>query len=45
MVHNDICEASKNVAHSYARRNQTAEAASIRRVAINDLGCPAAALD
>jgi protein O-mannosyl-transferase len=45
MVHNDVCEASKNVALNYARRNQTAEAASIRRVAINDLGCAAASLD
>jgi tetratricopeptide (TPR) repeat protein len=45
MVHNDVCAASKNVARNYLRRNQTAEAASIRRVAINDLACPAAALD
>jgi hypothetical protein len=45
MVHNDVCAASRNVARNYLRRNQTAEAASIRGVAINDLGCPAAALD
>lgn len=45
MVHGDICGASRNVARNYLQRNQTAEAASIRRVAINELGCPAAALD
>jgi hypothetical protein len=45
MVHNDVCAASKNVAQNYLRRSQTAEAASIRRLAITELGCPAAALD
>jgi tetratricopeptide (TPR) repeat protein len=39
MVHGDICAASGNVARNYDHRNQTAEAASIRRVAVEDLGC------
>lgn len=45
MVQQDLCGAAKNVAHNYLRRNQTAEAASIRRVAMSDLGCPASALE
>lgn len=45
MVRDDLCGASKNVAQNYLRRGQTAEAASIRRVAMQDLGCPASALD
>jgi hypothetical protein len=45
MVHEDICAASKNVVQNYLRRNQTAEAAAIRRVATQDLGCAASALD
>jgi hypothetical protein len=45
MVPEDICAASKNVVQNYLRRNQTAEAAAIRRVATQDLGCAASALD
>ena len=41
MVHGDICAASQNVARNYDQRNQTPEAASIRRVAVEDLGCTA----
>jgi tetratricopeptide (TPR) repeat protein len=44
LVHADICDGARNVAHNYDRRNQTTEAASIRRVAIGDLGCTEAAL-
>jgi hypothetical protein len=43
-VHADICAASRNVIRNYTRRNQTAEAESIARVAAQDLGCSAAEL-
>ncbi len=45
MVRDDLCGASRNVARTYAKRNQTVEAASIRRVAVQELGCPAASVD
>jgi hypothetical protein len=45
IVHDDICTASRNVLRTYLRRNQTAEADSIRRVATQDLGCAASALN
>jgi hypothetical protein len=41
LVHQDICAASKNVAATYARRRQMTEAASIRRIAVEELGCAA----
>jgi hypothetical protein len=44
-VKQDLCGASRNVVHNYLRRSQASEAASIRRVAMQDLGCPASALD
>jgi tetratricopeptide (TPR) repeat protein len=45
MVHDDICTASRNVLRTYLRRNQTAEAASIRRVAVEDLRCAPSSLE
>jgi len=39
LVHGDICRASRNVIGNYLRRGQQFEAASIRRVAEQDLGC------
>jgi tetratricopeptide (TPR) repeat protein len=39
LVHRDICAASRNVIGNYLRRGQQFEAASIRRVAQQDLGC------
>jgi tetratricopeptide (TPR) repeat protein len=39
LVHGDICRASANVAGTYIRRGQDAEAAKIRRVASEELGC------
>ena len=41
MVHDDLCGATRNVAQNFDRRSQTEEAASIRRVAVADLGCAA----
>jgi hypothetical protein len=38
-VHNDICAAWKNVAGTYAKSGQPLEAASVRRTAVQDLGC------
>jgi tetratricopeptide (TPR) repeat protein len=39
LVHGDICAASRNAIGNYLRRGQQFEAASIRRVAEQDLGC------
>ena len=39
LVHDDLCGATRNVAQNFERRNQMTEAASIRRVAVADLGC------
>jgi tetratricopeptide (TPR) repeat protein len=39
LVHGDICAASRNVIGNYLRRGQQFEAASIRRVAEQELGC------
>jgi tetratricopeptide (TPR) repeat protein len=39
VVHADLCEASRNVAHNYLRHGQPAEAAAIRRTAAADFGC------
>ncbi|MGA2723683.1 MAG: hypothetical protein ABSG79_14895 [Bryobacteraceae bacterium] len=39
LVHADICAASRNVIGNYLRRGQQFEAASIRRVAEQDLSC------
>ena len=39
LVHGDICAASRNVIGNYLRRGQQFEAASIRRVAEQDLSC------
>jgi tetratricopeptide (TPR) repeat protein len=39
MVHTDICAASKNVAASYLRTGQRTESGSIRKTAIEELGC------
>jgi tetratricopeptide (TPR) repeat protein len=39
LVHGDICTASRNVAVTYMRTWQHAEAAAIRRTAVQDLGC------
>ncbi|HTM48464.1 MAG TPA: hypothetical protein VL285_07285, partial [Bryobacteraceae bacterium] len=39
MVHTDICAASKNVANSYLRTGQRSESESIRRTAVQELGC------
>jgi tetratricopeptide (TPR) repeat protein len=39
LVHGDICTASRNVATTYLRTGQHAEAAAIRRTAIQELGC------
>ena len=39
LVHGDICRASRNVAATYVRTWQHAQAAAIRRTAIQDLGC------
>jgi hypothetical protein len=39
LVHGDICRASRNAIGNYLRRGQQFEAASIRRVAEQDLGC------
>jgi tetratricopeptide (TPR) repeat protein len=44
LVHSDICAGARNAAANYLRRNQAAEAASIRRVAAVDLGCAEEAL-
>ena len=44
LVHSDICAASRNVIGNYLRRGQQAEAASIRKVAEQDLGCAAESL-
>jgi hypothetical protein len=44
-VHNDICTGARNVIQNYTRRQQPTEAASIRRVATQELGCPASALE
>ena len=44
LVHGDICTASRNVIGNYLRRGQQFEAASIRRVAEQDLGCAPALL-
>jgi tetratricopeptide (TPR) repeat protein len=41
IVHADICAASRNVAANYQRRGQLSDAASIRRTAVQDLGCAA----
>jgi tetratricopeptide (TPR) repeat protein len=41
-VHADICAASANVAASYLRHDQRAEAAEIERIAATELGCAAA---
>jgi len=45
LVHGDICAASRNVIGSYLRRGQQSEAASIRNVAEQDLGCAAGLLN
>ena len=39
LVHKDICTASRNVASNFTRRWQHFEAASIRRTAVEELGC------
>ncbi len=39
LVHGDICRASRNVAATYVRTWQHAQAAAIRRTAIQELGC------
>jgi tetratricopeptide (TPR) repeat protein len=39
LVHADICTASRNVAATYLRTWQHAQAAAIRRTAIQELGC------
>jgi tetratricopeptide (TPR) repeat protein len=39
LVHGDICTASRNAAATYLHTGQQAEAAAIRRTAIQDLGC------
>ena len=41
LVHGDICAASQNVENNYLRRGQTYEAGEIRRVATDQLNCPA----
>ncbi len=41
LVHGDICTASGNVARTYLRTWQHAQAAAIRRTAIQELGCAA----
>jgi len=45
VVHADLCTSSRNVARNYVRHNQAADAAAIRRVAIQDLGCAASAVE
>ena len=45
LVHGDICAASRNVIGNYLRRGQQYEAASIRNVAAQDLGCEARLLN
>jgi len=44
LVHGDICAAARNVIGNYLRRGQQLEAASIRKIAGQDLGCSAALL-
>jgi tetratricopeptide (TPR) repeat protein len=39
LVHGDICTASRNVAATYLHTWQHAQAAAIRRAAIQELGC------
>jgi tetratricopeptide (TPR) repeat protein len=39
LVHGDICTASRNVARTYLRTWQHAQAEAIRRTAIQELGC------
>jgi hypothetical protein len=39
VVHADLCAASRNVAGSYLRHGQSAEADAIRRTAATDFGC------
>jgi hypothetical protein len=39
LVHGDICTASRNVAATYLRTWQLDHAASIRKTAIQELGC------
>jgi tetratricopeptide (TPR) repeat protein len=45
LVHNDLCAASRNVAGSLLRRGQKSEAAAIRQVAVEQLGCDASLLN
>jgi hypothetical protein len=43
-VHGDICTASRKVSTSYLHTGQAKEAAAIRKIAIEELGCAAALL-
>ena len=45
LVHDDLCTASRNVAGSLLRRGQKSEAAAIRQVAAEQLGCAASLLN
>ncbi|HEY1221283.1 MAG TPA: glycosyltransferase family 39 protein [Bryobacteraceae bacterium] len=39
LVHNDICAATRNLIGNYLRRGRQAEAASVRSMAEQDMGC------
>jgi tetratricopeptide (TPR) repeat protein len=45
LVHGDLCTASRNVTGHFLRRGQKVEAAAIRRIAVQELGCEAAGLE
>ena len=45
LVHGDLCAASRNVTGHFLRRGQKLEAAAIRRIAVQELGCEAGGLE
>jgi tetratricopeptide (TPR) repeat protein len=45
LVHGDLCTASRNVTGHFLRRGQKVEAAAIRRIAVQELGCEAGGLE
>jgi hypothetical protein len=45
LVHGDLCTASRNVTRHFLRRGQQFEAAAIRRIAAQELGCEAGLLE
>jgi len=45
LVHNDICAATRNLIGNYLRRGRQSEAASVRSMAEQDMGCAPGLLD